>query len=283
MEPLVTEFNPAILAGGVKDIMKNLGASSSDLWKVNPKDLHVMPSLNIRVRDERYEAKVRSIADSIKLDGYHLDQPIGVFVHEGKLFIASGHRRCEAALLAISEGCELESVPVVVKPKSTSVQDLTVEVHTTNNGDPISAYELAVLCKRLVNFQWEGKRIAQRLGISQTYVDQLLTLMGSPTELLAMVHEGKLAAGTAYDLFKKHGAGAVDVAKGAVEKAESSGRKKATAKDLDGAKFKRGLTKNANAMYEALKELRNDPAASKLSKARWQAVQDVLDEVEKYA
>jgi ParB/RepB/Spo0J family partition protein len=280
MQPLQTEFNPTIVSGGVKDIMKGIGASSSDLWKVRPQDLHVMPNLNARVRDERYAAKVRSIADSIKDEGFHLDQPLGVIVDNGKLFVTSGHRRHKASLLAISEGAELESVPVVVKPKSTSVSDLTAELVTTNNGDPLSAYELACVCKRLTNFQWDQKKIASRLNISVTYTDQLLTLMGSPTELLAMVHEGKMAAGTAYDLFKKHGADAVKVANGAVEKAAENGRTKATAKDLEGSKLKRALHKQAPAMYAALKALRDDPAALKIKKANWQAIQDVLDNLD---
>lgn len=280
MKAIATEFNPIIVAGGVKEIMKGLGASSSDLWKVPPKDLHVMENLNVRVQDKSYTTKVEAIAQSIMDEGFHPDQPIGVFVHEGKLYVSSGHRRRDAALLAIEKGADLEFVPVVVKPRSTSIQDLTAELVTANNGEPLTAYELACVCKRLVNFQWDTKKIASRLGISVTYADQLLTLMGAPMDLLALVHEGKMAAGTAHDLFKKHGAKVMEAATKAVDTAKEKGREKATAKDVEGAKLKRALNKNDPTMFEVLRELRNDSAATKIKKDLWERIQAVIDAVE---
>jgi hypothetical protein len=149
---------------------------------------------------------------------------------------------------------------------------------TTNNGSPLTPYELACVCKRLVGYQWDTKKIAQRIGVSTTYVDQLLTLMAAPVELLALVHDGKLAAGTAYSLFKAHGGNALSVALGAVEKAEQSGRKKATARDTLRGQYKKALGRKAQVMYETLCSLRED--IKKINPETWATVEAVLKEID---
>lgn len=131
-------------AGSVKQAMS--GSTSSDLWKVPREKLHIEPGFNVRVHDADYNAHVRSIADSIKENGYYPDKPIAGFVakRDGKdvIVVTDGHSRIAGFDLAVSEGYEGTELPVVTKPRGTSMEDLTIALVTSNTGKPLSPYEL---------------------------------------------------------------------------------------------------------------------------------------------
>ena len=76
MEDFTRELTP----GNTKAAMKAVGASSSDLRKVEPARLRVLEGFNARVKNEAYTARVRWIADSIKANGYYPDKPLTGFV-----------------------------------------------------------------------------------------------------------------------------------------------------------------------------------------------------------
>lgn len=264
MEDFTRELTP----GNTKAAMKAVGAASSDLWKVAPGQLRVLEGFNPRIKNEAYTARVRWIADSIKENGYYPDHPITGFVAqedgEEVIYVTGGHRRHEAVFLAISEGATIETVPVVIKPRGTSMEDLTVDLKVGNDGEPLSTYEQALLCKRLAGFGLESARIAQRMGYSGAqYVDGLLSLASAPLAVRKMVIEAVISATTAIDAIKKHGDKATDVLLAAMVKS-AGGR--VTAKHLPDADFKKAVKKHAEPMYTALTKVQADPGFAKLSK-----------------
>lgn len=264
MEDFTRELTP----GNTKAAMKAVGAASSDLWKVAPDKLRVLEGFNPRIKNEAYTARVRWIADSIKENGYYPDHPITGFVAqedgEEVIYVTGGHRRHEAVFLAISEGATIETVPVVIKPRGTSMEDLTVDLKVGNDGEPLSTYEQALLCKRLAGFGLESARIAQRMGYSGAqYVDGLLSLASAPLAVRKMVIEAVISATTAIDAIKKHGDKATDVLLAAMVKS-AGGR--VTAKHLPDADFKKAVKKHAEPMYTALTKVQADPGFAKLSK-----------------
>lgn len=267
-------FNKELTAGNVKVAMKEAGAVSADLWQVHPSQLRVLEGFNVRVRNEDYDARVRKIANSIKVNGYYKDKPLTGFVaregDENIIYVTGGHRRHEAVHLAISEGAELENVPVVIKPKGTAMEDLTVDLIVGNEGEPLSTYEQAIVCKRLAGFGWDSKVIASRVGyVSAQYVDGLLLLASAPLPVRRLVMEKVVSATTAIATIKKHGDKAEAVLLGALQGA-AKGR--VTAKNLPQQAFDRELKKRAVPMYNALTKVRSDPAFAKLS----QEVRDIL-------
>jgi len=201
---------------------------------VDPGKLRTLEGFNARVKNEAYTARVRWIADSIKANGFYPDKPLTGFVAledgEEVIYVTGGHRRHEGVLLAIEEGADVGTVPVVIKPRGTSMEDLMVDLVVGNEGDPLTTYEQAVVCKRLAGFGWEPKEIARRLGYSTAqYVDGLLALAASPLALRKMVMENVVSATMAIEAIKKHGDKAVDVLLAAMVK---SGKQRVTAKHL---------------------------------------------------
>lgn len=261
------DFDQSMTAGNVKAAMKDVGAVSADLWQVEPTRLRVLEGFNARVKNEAYTGRVRWIADSIKANGYYKDKPLSGFVaredDENVIYVTGGHRRHEAVLLAISEGVEVPSVPVVIKPKGTGMEDLTVDLIVGNEGEPLTTYEQAVVCKRLAAFGWDSKEIARRVGYSTAqYVDGLLALAGAPLPIRKMVIESVISATTAIEAIKKHGDKATDVLLAAVVKA---GGGRVTAKAMPGAEFKKAVKKQAEPMYTMLTKVQEDPGFDSLS------------------
>lgn len=264
---MTKEFDTQLTAGNVKAAMKEVGAVSADLWQVEPSQLRIIDGFNVRVLNDEYTARVRKIADSITVNGYYKDKPLSGFVaregDENVIYITGGHTRHSAVLLAISEGVDIQSVPVIVSPKGTAMEDLTVALVVGNEGTPLSLYESAVVCKRLAGYGWESKDIARRLGYASTqYVDGLLSLAAAPLALRKMVMENVIAATTAIDAIAKHGDKATDVLLVALVK---SGSGRVTAKNLPQSAFKLAVRKAAEPMHTALTKVTVDPAFGLLS------------------
>lgn len=231
------QFDP----GSVKTAMA--GSTSSDLWKVPRQKLHVEPGFNVRIHDADYEAHVRTIADSIKANGYYPDKPIAGFVtkRDGQdiIIVTDGHSRLAAFDLAVSEGWQGSELPVVTKPRGTSMEDLTIALVTSNNGKPLSPYELGLVCKRLVGYGMEPKDIAQRLSFTTVYVNGLLDLVAAPKAVRDLVISGKVSATLAMETLRSHGAEAAKMLMSGAKEAQSSGKERVTKKHVKAAAEKK--------------------------------------------
>ncbi len=232
-EQNILEISP----GNIKLAMKNAGASSADLWKVPREFLRVIPGFNVRNTDDpEYQAHIRWIADSIKENGFYSHKPMAGYVgkdgDDDVIFLTDGHTRLAAVDIAVAEGAELTTLPVVVSPRGTSLEDLTVALYTSNTGRPLTPYETGQLCKRLISFGWTEKQIAERLVLSITQVNNCLDLAAAPMAVRNLVSQGKVAATTAIHTIQAHGSNAASVLEKAVEVATQAGKERATAKHI---------------------------------------------------
>lgn len=230
-------FNLELTAGNMKAAMKESGATSSDLWKVPRASIRVIEGFNVRnPEDPEYVAHVRMLADSIKANGFYPDKPLSGFVarEDGVdvIYLTDGHSRLAGGDLAVSEGSEIDTYPVVVKPRGTSMEDLTVALYTSNTGKPLTPIETAAVCKRLVGYGLTEKAIATRLNLTKRYVDDLLALIGAPTAVRTLVTTGQVSASNAISAIREHGDKAASKLNAAVDTAQAQGGKKATAKHM---------------------------------------------------
>ena len=262
-------FNTELVAGNMKAAMKEAGAVSADLWQVEPHLINILPGFNVRIRNEKYEARVRWIADSIKANGFYKNKPLTGFVARengvDKIYATEGHRRHEAVLLAISEGCEIQAIPMVIKPKGTNMEDLTVDMYVSNqseNGD-LTVYEQSQLCKRLATMGCTSATIKTRLGYSSAqYVDDLLALAGAPLAVRTLVINEAVAATVAIRALRKHDDRAGDVLAAALV---AAGGGRVTPKNLPGAAFTKTIKKHAEPFYNTLVNVQKDPGFQYLS------------------
>lgn len=216
-----------------------VGVSSGDLWKMPRDRIRVIEGFNVREKDADYKANVRRYADSMKANGYDETKPMAGFVFEenGEHFIGltDGHTRLDAVDLAISEGCEIVTIPVVTKARGTSMEDITIGLVTSNSGAALKPLEVAKVCKRLVGYGMEVKDIATRLTLTPAYVNQLLDLLAAPKAVRDLVANGTVAATLAMDTIKKHGKEATKMLTAGVKEAKGTGKTRVTAKHVKAA------------------------------------------------
>lgn len=220
------EFNLA--PGNIKGAMKAAGASSSDLWKVPPDKIHVIPGFNVRIEDEEYAAHVRFLADSIKANGF--TSVLLGYVDGEKVVVIDGHSRLKAIAIAAAEGCRVEFVPVKMMPSGTDQIDLLTQISAANENKNLKPMERAILCKRMIGFGVDEDEIARRMGRSRALIDSLLTLLSAGREVGEMVQSGKVSATEAAKVVKKHGAAAAKVLDAA---SEAAGGGKVTNRHID--------------------------------------------------
>ena len=271
-----------LIPGSVKAAMKVAEASSSDLWKVRPDVIKVMPNYNARIRNEKYNQRVREIADSIKANGFYVDKPLSGFIgkdesNQDTIYLVGGHRRLEAALIAIAEGAEVPSLPIIIKPKGTNLEDLTVDLKVGNDGEPLTTLEQALVCQRLAAFNWESSQIGSRLGYTNQRVDELLSLAAAPKVIRDHVAADRISASLAIELISKHGAKAKEM----IEKLVNGQTKKVTAKDVPELRFKQTLKKQAAPLFEAVTKVQLDPAFVSLAPETQQAISNLIKEIQK--
>jgi len=268
------EFTRELMMANTKAAMKEAGAPSADLWQIAPEKIKVMPGYNARTQGEKFEQRVRWLADRMKANGYDRKHPLGGFVSTDGIMLTAGHRRLAAVKLAISEGSDIECVPMVVSPRGAGMEELTLELITSNEGEPLTVYEKSIVVKRLAAFGWSAQKIAEKVGFaSAQYVDGLLMLAGAPLAIRKMVIEDVVSATEAINAIRKHGAGALDVLIAALA-ASAGGR--VTAKNLPNATFNKAIKRHAPQMYAALTDIQKDPAYGLIDEALRGKITDMI-------
>lgn len=275
-----TIFHSTLVPGNVKGAMKSAEAKSRDLWQVPIANIRILPEFNVRIRDAAYLAHLRSIVNSIKQEGFYQHKPLEGYVAneagQNVIYLTGGHTRFEATGIANQEGCEIHTLPIIVSPPGTSAEDLVVALVKGNEGKPLTPFETGIVCKRLVNFGWETKKIAQRLNMTETYVDGLLLLVGAPAEIRDLVQSGQVSATTAIQTLRTQGSEAIRHLQDGVKRASEAGASRVTAKHLPGQAFKKAVTKSAPVIYGTLKEIVSDPGYGHISETLRSKLDDLL-------
>lgn len=301
MDLLEADFNITINPGVLKEAMKAAGASSGDLWKVSKDQLRIIDGFNLRVRNAHYEEKIEEYAQSLFTNGWYAHKPMVGLVQkdpetgENLIYIIDGHTRNLALPIANerrrSAGLELiTEVTVVAVPSKKAnskepitMADLLVLSMKGNEGNPHSAYEYALGCKRLADEGWLVPEIARRFNFSGEWVNSLLMLMSAPKELRERVADEALTVTLAVQLLKEYGDEASTMVEEAAAKKEAAGLPvRITKKSIAPAsKFSKAVKRSAPKMYEALDVVKKDPAFDGLSVETREKLLALIEELEK--
>ena len=141
-----------------------------------------------QARKKFSEESINELATSIK--NYGVLQPI-IVENKGKYYqIIAGERRWRAAKIA-----GLEKIPCLVRNESeqTAKEISLIENIQRENLNPI---EKALGYKELIeNYNLKQAELADKLGISRTYVTNTLRILNLDSRVLELALEGKLTEG----------------------------------------------------------------------------------------
>ncbi len=204
-----------------KDFTQGVGKATS--FTVDPRILEIEEGFNGRPINADH---VRAMADSYKAGATFPD--IEVRVEDGCVVVVDGHHRREAALLAISEGAEIERIGA--RHFRGNDADRVMLMVTSQQGLPMTPLQLGVQYKKMIGFGWTAQAIAARAGKSAQHVKDCIALAETNSDVQGMVTRGEVSAAVALKTSKKHGSGAGKVLAEDLKKATASGKKKVTAK-----------------------------------------------------
>jgi ParB-like chromosome segregation protein Spo0J len=221
--------------------LKELVVGKSELFRMDPRTLNEEEGWNVRTPSAELTAHIRRLADSIKEIGVQV--PLKVRLDELEVpYVVSGHCRLAAAMMAIGEGAEIKSVPVIIEEGSEGDRVLSMVVG--NDGKPLTILEQGAVYRRLVLWGWELGEVAKKSGYSGTHIGSCLALDAALPAIKSLVQEGKVSATLAIKLINEVGEKeALAQMLGAVKVAEEAGKKRATKKDAE----KVGLPKEVKA------------------------------------
>lgn len=264
------DFKTEIATTKVADAIKAAGASKlGDLIKVPVTAVTVVDGYNVRVRDtDSYKEGIEQLKGSIAANGFYADKPLGVYAGkndkgEDAIFLRSGHRRLEAVEALNFErdkDAQIEVLPCVLVPAATTLEEHLVELVQGNSGKDLTPFEKGVVVKRLMGIGMEKPAIAEKLGYSTRYIDDLLVIAGSPVAVRNLILEEKVSSTQALRELRKDSAKAPAVLKDMVSKAESKGKSKATAGDKKARMSKTAVIVNFG-KGDSLKEVLRTMAA----------------------
>jgi ParB family transcriptional regulator, chromosome partitioning protein len=227
--------------GSVEPAMKAAEAKTTKLYRVPIEAIKTIPGFNVRVDSPEYRAHRDAIGQSIEANGYDSTKPLAGYVAKDDdgnnvIYVTDGHTRLDA-VQNINDNPDSETsipvLPVLVHPADKSLTDLTVALHTSNSGRPLTPFELGVVVKRLLKEDGATKAdIARRLSVTSRYLDDVLLLVNGPKEVRSAVLDGKLAATQAIKELRADPEKAVEKITKAVSAAKATGKKKVTAKDI---------------------------------------------------
>lgn len=234
--------------------LKALAEGRTDLYRVDPRQIHIKPGLNCREKSfDPLDPDDLALALSIKEIGVKV--PLELFWDDNKAWVSDGHRRLLAAKYGIEHlDSEIKTVPAQTVDRYSNEADRILSQIIRNSGKPLTSMEQAKVYKKLLDLGWLSKDIATKVGVSPARISQVLDLLAMPEPVKQMVAAGTVSPSLAAQTVKAaagDNAKAIQVLSNAVTAAQADGRTKAKPTDMSEPPKKRFETIVKDAFYNS--------------------------------
>lgn len=220
--------------------LASVSQGSSDVFKIDPRELHVKKDWNVRDWDlQENKDHIEQLAQSIMAVG--VKQPLTVVWQDNKAWIDDGECRYRACMLAIERGAPLKRVPCIAADRHADIVERRFNRYIANTGKQFNQLETAKDFKYFLDQGWSQEDIAKKAGLSQGRVSQILATLTMPAPVKAMVAAGTVSMGLAVQVHREHGEGATAVLQEGVEAAKADGVAKVKPEHVGKLSFKKAL------------------------------------------
>lgn len=255
--------------------IKDISKGRTDVYKLAPSDLHIKPDWNTRdITTPENVEHIEQLAKSIAEIGVR--EPLKVVWEDNKAYITNGHCRYHAIKLAIKNGAEIVSVPVLVEDRHANEADRIFTQIASNSGKPFTQLEQAKVFKKLLDLGWKQTDIASKAGVSNGRVSQILELLTLPEGVKKMVADGSVSPSMAMQTVKTEGdKEAEKKLTTAVKEAKKEGKSRAMPKHV-GERGPSPLRVVKDAIEKAFEEQRFDESENMVTlsfpESEWQKI-----------
>jgi hypothetical protein len=299
IENLEASFNTVLEAApSIKGAMKAHGCGSKDLWMCDPTVLKVIKGFNPRVFTARYQRRIEEYAQSMLVNGWFPNSVLAGYtaVENGEIviYITAGHTRLLSLALANKKATELGlpqivEVPVTVKTKGVSMDDLQVELIRGNADSSLTPYEQGIVIQRLVRAGHDEAEIEVRTGVKNPWMGKLLKLMAAPHKLKMLVAHEFITATLAIDVIEEFKGKALQVieeamaAKAAKSNCAAGDKVHITKRDIRTPEQRtaKAVAKFAPTMHQTLNRVFLDPGVRNLRPETQTMLAELIDELKK--
>lgn len=214
---------------------KEEGVRTVKQYSVDPRKIEVEAGFNRPLNEDH----IQSLMETMKAGG-----DVGLIVvrvDDGKIILVDGEHRVTAAKRLLESG-QLPEPPDGYRMNAEQFRgsdaDRIAHLITSSQGLPLTPLQRGIQYRKLIAFGWTVKNIAEKVGRTVPHVSEVILLAESDSDVQKMVADNEVAAHTAIKAVRKHGSGAGAVLSEGVHSARLDGKKKATAKHVEGGTAK---------------------------------------------
>lgn len=207
--------------------LRDLGSGRRDAIMMDPRIIQIEQDHNPRdYRLPENRAHLDELKANILIRGVLQPLLVRYDSQQQCAVLVDGECRLRAVLELIESGQQIETVPVLQVQAGNETERLVLAL-TANTGKPLSKWEIGTAFKRLTNFGWESKKIADQLGYSERFVKEAIELTDAPEEVKHLLSEGAVTPSLVRYHMHKAGGNMTLTIRGEVEKAKAKGKKTA--------------------------------------------------------
>lgn len=261
-----------------KSGLASISEGRSDILRIDPRKLNIKPNWNFReIETPDNKEHIEMLTQSIIELG--VQEPLTVYWEEGKAWVSDGHCRLLATLEAIKRGIDVKTVPVKSEIRYSNEADRIFSQVLRNSGKPFTQLEQAKTFKKLLDLGWQQGDIAKKAGLSGARVSQILNLLTLPTGVQTMVNAGTVSPTLAVATVKASGTQAEEALKAGLAVAQSEGKSKVTAANLQAGEVKLDFKKGITEAFEScdIDDSDDEVIVVKFSIDKWSIIAKLLD------
>lgn len=223
-------------------------------------NLYIVPGMNVRLDTPEWDDHIEWLTGRILEEGFREDQPLLVFATKDdagqiKYGIISGESRFHATHRANKRGADIKALPVYLAAEGMSIEEMTIQLATSNTTKPFTPLESSVLAQRFSKWGRAPAEISLIMKVSLNYVLQLLKIARAPNRIRAMIQDGSVPFQVALAALNNDPANAVENLEKGVIAAKAAGRDRATAKFMPEQQAQKAARHHAPQMKTVLQKL----------------------------
>ncbi len=148
-------------------------------------------------------AEKKELRESIRTNGVEVALKV-MNTPEGPV-LKHGFRRMDAVMSIIEEGVDIKYVKCEAVGRGYSEADALLDHIILNSGRPLTPMEQANVFKSLIKLEWTQVQIAERTGMTQSNVSNILKLADLPMKVQNMINNGQVSSTMVLSLLKTCG------------------------------------------------------------------------------
>lgn len=198
--------------------------SKATHFSVRPDVIVVRPGFNrpiVRANIDQFKVAIRN--------GGTIPE-ISVAIEDNRIELVDGEHRWRAVMELRDEGMDIPTMAAM--QFRGDLADRYAHMLASGQGEPVTPLVQGEKFMELLRLQWTAQKIADRIGVSKTHVENCIRLAEAPLDVKAHISSGAISSTAAAKAIKEHGSNAGAVITEALAAGAVDGKTQVKPKDV---------------------------------------------------